>query len=292
MKLQKILSGVALLSFMALNATFAQERDEFGLNPNSLRPIHKDDQLFKKTMWFRMDLKEKQNKPFFAKNMEITKVVIDAVKAGILRPYMNDSLATRMSFEQFTQNLTIPGQETGLTEEEKAMGFGESDDGWGDDPWGGGEKGEGGGEGGAAAAATNEYFAKDFSLLEMREDMIFDKKRSRMYHDIQAITIILPADKNPTGVEKQLASFSYKELVENVFRDNDMAIWYNNQNPKEHRNLEEAFELRLFAAHIVKFANSEDNMIEDIYGSGKSAIVESMRYEHGLVEFESDFWEN
>jgi hypothetical protein len=274
-----------------ISSSFAQERDEFGYNPNSLRPIHNDDQLFKKTLWYLIDLKEKQNKPFFAKNMQITKVIIDAVKAGILRPYNTDSLQTRMSFDQFTQNLTIPGGEAGLSEEEKAMGFGESDDGWGDDPFGGGGKeGEGGKD--ATAAASNEYFPQDFTLLQLREDLIFDKKRSRMYHDIQAITIILPADKNPTGVEKPLASFSYKELVENVFRDNPNAIWYNNQNPKEHRNLEEAFELRLFAAHLVKYANSDDNFIEDIYGSGKSYIVTSVQYEHGLVEYESDFWEN
>lgn len=291
LKLHKIFALSALLLAVAFSG-IAQERDEFGYNPNSLRPIHNDDQFFKKTLWFRIDLKEKQNKPLFARNMEITKVVIDAVKAGILRPYTSDSLQNRMSFDQFTQNLTIPGQDAGLSEEEKAMGFGESDDGWGDDPWGGGKEGGEGGGGGETAAASNEYFAKDFTLLELREDLIFDKKRSRMYHDIQAITIILPADKNPTGVEKPLASFSYKELVENVFRDNPNAIWYNNQNPREHRSLEEAFELRLFAAHLTKYANSDDNYIEDIYGSGKTAIVTSMQYEHGLVEYESDFWEN
>ncbi len=292
LKFNKIVAFAALLLSVSIGSQ-AQERDEFGYNPNSLRPIHNDDQLFKKTLWFRMDLKEKQNKPFFARNMEITKVIIDAVKAGILRPYTSDSLQTRMSFEQFTQNLTQPGQDTGLSEEEKAMGFGESEDGWGGDAWGddkgGGEGGEGGGD---KAAASNEYFPKQFTILEMREDLIFDKKRSRMYHDIQALTIYLPADQNPTGVEKALASFSYKELVENVFRDNPNAIWYNNQNPREHRTLEEAFELRLFAAHLTKYANSEDNTIDDVYGVGKSSIVMSMQLEHGLVEYESDFWEN
>jgi hypothetical protein len=113
-----------------------------------------------------------------------------------------------------------------------------------------------------------------------------------MYHDIQAISIYLPAEKNPTGIEKLVASFSYKELVENVFRDNPDAVWFNNQNPKEHRNLEEAFELRLFAGHLTKFANSEDNMVEDIYGSGKSALVMSQQLEHGLVEYESELWEH
>lgn len=290
LRLHKIFALGALV-LVSISNSFAQERDEFGYNPNSLRPIHNDDQLFKKTLYFRLDLKEKQNKPFFAKNMEITKVIIDAVKAGILRPYNSDSLQTRMSFDQFTENLTIPGKDAGLSEEEKAMGFGESDDGWSEDPFGGGAGGEDAG-GEKTTAANDEYFAKDFTILDLREDLIFDKKRSRMYHDIQAITITLPADKNPTGVEKPIASFSYKELVENVFRDNPNAIWYNNQNPREHRNLEEAFELRLFAAHLTKYANSNDDYIEDIYGSGKSAIVTSMQYEHGLVEYESDFWEN
>ena len=279
-------SAVVLTSCLVTNLAVAQERDEFGYNPNSLRPIHSDDQLWRKTLWLRMDGKEKQNKPFFAKNNEISKVIIDAVKAGIIRPFANDSLVTRMSFETFVENLTIPGSEEGLSEEEKAMGFDSGGgDGWGDDG-GGGAKEE------TAAATSNEFFAKDINILEIRLDLVFDKKRSRMYRDIQAITMILPAEKNTAkGIDMPIASFSYKELVENVFKDNEGALWFNNANPKEHRNLSEAFDLTLYAAHLIKYQNSDDNYIADIYGPDKSFILASMNLEYQLLDFEAEFWE-
>jgi gliding motility associated protien GldN len=291
--MQKIclLLAVFLGSF---GLAIAQERDEFGYNINSLRPIHEHDQLWKRTVWVRMDCREKQNKPFFAKNNEITKVIIEAVKAGILRPFQNDSLLTRMSYENFIENLTIPGSDEGLTEEEKAMGFGADDAGWGDSGgWGddfGGAESE---STESTAASSNEYFPHQLNILEIRIDLIFDKKRSRWYRDIQAITLILPAEANTAkGIDQPIASFSYKELVENVFKDNDSAIWYNDaNNPREHRNLSEAFDLTLYAAHMVKYSNPDDAMIQDIYGADKSAIVASMQLEHQLVDFETEFWE-
>lgn len=275
----KQLGAIAALCVIPFAQTFAQEvNDMFGYNPQSVRPIHENDQLTRKTLWYRVDLKEKQNKNLHAKGNELTAVIIEAVKAGILRPFSSDSLVTRMSYDQFLQNLQIPNQSV--------------DDIWiEDEPWGIEEPNENTPQE-PKTSTPEEYFAKDFAILELKEDLIFDKKRSRLFHDIQAITIFLPADKNPTGIEKAIASFSYKELVENVFRDNPRAIWYNNQNTKEHRNLEEAFELRLFAAHLTKYANSDDNYIEDVYGSGKSALVASQQIEHAMVDEESYLWEN
>lgn len=262
----------------SLGLAVAQERDEFGYNINSLRPIHEHDQLWKRTVWVRMDCREKQNKPFFARNNEITKVIIEAVDAGILRPFENDSLINRMSYENFVENLTIPGSDEGLTEEEKAMGFGADDTGWGDSGWGDDTGGAESESTESTVAASNRYFPHQLNILEIRIDLIFDKKRSRWYRDIQAITLILPAEANTAkGIDQSIASFSYKELVENVFKDNDSAIWYNDaNNPREHRNLSEAFDLTLYAAHMIKYSNPDDAMIQDIYGADKSAIVASI----------------
>lgn len=293
MKITHKISLLFTLFVACAGIATAQERDEFGYNINSLRPIHEHDQLWKRSVWVRMDCKEKQNKPFFAKNNEITKVIIEAVKAGILRPFANDSLTTRMSYEDFIQNLSLPGADEGLTAEEKEMGFG-ADDGWGDSGWD-----DGGSTDGAekseetTVAASNEYFPKDISILRIKIDLIFDKKRSRWYRDIQAITLILPAEKNTAkGIDQEIASFSYKELVENVFKDNESAIWYNDaNNPREHRNLSEAFDLTLYAAHLERYSNPDDAWIQDIYGADKTAIVASMQLEHQLVDFETEFWE-
>ncbi len=44
----------------------AQEIDDSGYNYNSVRPIRRADIMYLKTLWRRMDLREKQNEPFFA----------------------------------------------------------------------------------------------------------------------------------------------------------------------------------------------------------------------------------
>ncbi|MFT5914657.1 MAG: hypothetical protein ACJAWV_000778 [Flammeovirgaceae bacterium] len=310
------------LMFFGMSFISAQEIDDSGYNYNSVRPIRRADIMYMKTLWRRMDLREKQNEPFFAAENEISKIVIDAVKAGVLRPFMNDSLTTRMSPSQFLENLKVPGGDEGLSKEDIEMGFGAG----GDDAWGGGGGGGGGGDwgdssggGGAwggdsgggdgfggdsgggdggtgktvSAVAADEFFAKQIPILEIKEDLIFDRKRSRMYHDIQSITLVIPGEYYPSGIDKPLATFSYKELVENVFIDNPQAIWFNPKNTIENRNLADAFDLRLFDARIIKYTNPKDDMIEDVYNSDlKLSLGKSQQYEHDILEYESNMWSN
>jgi len=312
-KLKKII-WLGFVLFL-INGVSAQETDLDGYNDYSLRPIHKYDQMYKRTLWYYMDLREKQNRPFFSENSWISKVIIDAVKAGIVRPFQSDSLVNRMSYEDFIKNLTIPGAGGGGDDfggddfggggDDWGGGgddWGGGDDGWGDDGGGGGDDFGGGDESGGDAdegdgdgggeEIVNEFFANQLYIIEIKEDLIFDKKRSQMKHDIQTITIKIPAEVTPTGIEKPLASFSYKELVNNVFRDNPAAIWYNNSNLAEHKNFADAFELRLFSAHLIKYANFDDSYIEDIYGVGKNALIASQQIEHELIDYEQDLWEN
>ena len=100
----------------------------------SVHPIDPSNVLYRITNWRRMDLKEKINQPFFSRNNEITKFLIDGVKSGVLTAYTNDSVSTVLTAEAFAKNMLM--EETGgdgLSEEEKNAGFGTvgTDDGWG-----------------------------------------------------------------------------------------------------------------------------------------------------------------
>ena len=82
-----------------------------------------------------------------------------------------------------------------------------------------------------------------------------------MYHDIHAITLVLPADKNPALFEKPVASFRFVDLAK-LFRSMPQrAIWYNAKNPAKHLNMVDAFLLRLFSGNIIKVSNPDDNRI-------------------------------
>jgi len=280
--------SLLFVAMMLPSVSFAQETS--GYNPNSLYPIHESDILYKKRVWRRMDLREKQNRPFFASNNEITKVIIDAVKKGKLVPYENDSLERKMSKERFLEQLKLPEVGGGLSDEEIALGFSDSDDGWGgggDDGWGddGGSGGEGGGD-------QDYFFPNEISILELQEDIIFDKKRSRLYYDLLSIKLVIPAEKFETGLIREVAVFKYKDLAR-LFKENpSQAIWFNPWNSQEHRNLADALALRLFNARIIKVENPQDSYIVDVYNkSPKQGILASQWLEDQIVEFEHDLWE-
>lgn len=286
--------GLALITGLISQLSIAQEKNNTGLNPLSVRPVHESNVMYKTTVWRRIDLNEKQNQPFFSKGAEITRHLIDAVKAGLLEVYTNDSLTTKMTLEQFNERMMMENSGGGLSAEEKAAGLSESaDDGWGG---GGGAATENKpAEGGAAAPTATassgmEYFPTQLTTLEIKEDWIFDKQRSRQYNDILTLTMYIPASQTQIGFDKPVATFKYKEL-ERYFRSNPKCIWYNAANVAQHKNLADAFELRLFHGKIIKRSNALDKFLDDVYKSPREGLLKSQQLEHELMEFEHNLWE-
>ncbi len=243
--------------------------------------------MFRKTILRAIDLREKQNKPMFSEGKEISRVIIDAVKRGELQAYKNDSLTSTYTPAEVTGNMSYSESSAGLSDEEKAAGFSEE----AVDEWGAPLK-KGAAKPKTAVAAANEYRYKELYQMELKEDMIFDKKRSRMYHDIKTITLVVPStlSSNTSGIEKPIATFKYSDLVK-VFRNNpDKAIWFNSQNDAQHKNLADAFELWLFNSYIVKVSNPNDARLDEIYGGQQQGILASQQAAADLIEYEYNLW--
>lgn len=269
-----------LVGFMSLESSAQEERLTY--NENSVYPIPFANEMYKRTVWRRMDLKEKQNRPFFSTSNEITRIIIDAVNDGLIYPYEDDSLNKRMSKEQFFENLKLPTDEPD--------DFGAADAGFGDDSGGwGGDAGWGDEE---SAGPTIQYYdATQLNILRLKEDMVFDKVRSRLYWDLLSIEMIIPATEVATGIEKSVGVFRYKDL-EPLFRSMPLrAIWYNRQNTAQHRNMADAFLLRLFQARVVKVSNPRNDWIQDISPDQRSALYKSQQEEYKLIEYEHNLWE-
>lgn len=285
MKKLSVVFGI-ILSVIIANMAVAQEtapqyEDPYatGFNRYSVRPIHKSDIMYRKTLIRALDLREKQNKPLFSRNREITRLLIEAVERGDITPYRNDSIdmGGRLTIDEFKERIKIPSEMGELTEEEKQIALANGDSSL------------------LMASETNYYFPTDLYQMEIREDLIFDKQRSRMYYDITSITMFVPADhpSNIKGIQLVAASFEYKELVEKLFKDNPKAVWFNPENDQQHKNLADAFELRLFGSYIIKVSNPSDAYLVDIYGGDQQkgimasqwAAFELLEYEHNLWEF-------
>ncbi len=248
--------------------------------------------MFKKTLWRRMDLTEKQNRPFFSKNGEVSRLLIEAVDEGLLTPYRSDSCINFMPDIIFVSNISVEREDNPFVGGGfSSGGFDSFDDNAND----------------AAEEQTNdgprleEIPENLFSVLYIREDLIFDRNRSRMYNYIRSLSLALPRDAgslyNPAGFEKKVAHFRYDDVVE-LFRGPyaDRAIYYNRSNPGKHMNMSDAFELRLFRAPIVKISNPEDLDIRELYSEELAAnplkpIVVQQQYEYDLMEYESELWE-
>lgn len=298
----KILSGIISVFLVGLaGVAFAQISAVEQYNPNSIDPIPRYEQLFKHRVWVIVDLKEKQNKGFFARGGELTKFIMDAVQSGELTAYKNDSLtaASEMSPEEFTSNMVmIEGQAfpawepgaiyyegdrveyngtvyTAIFDDISSNPANNPDD-WEPTP-------------GLGEAVT--FTPRQISLLEIMEDIVFDKRRSRLYHQIQSVTLIIPGSETQDGVQKPIGTFKYKDLY-NLFYDKPgEAVWVNRYNPAENKNFADAFKLRLFRSYLFRFENPDNDAIVDMYKSRMEAVMASDWWEMELMEKEHNLWE-
>ena len=240
--------------------------------------------LFKKTLIRRMNLTEKQNRPFNAKNSELSALIIQGAKDGLLQPYMSDSCLRPMPDDEFISSLQYEIQDAG---DDFGGGFG---GGFGDEAE---EEAEGDGKN------YNDIDPTEFNKLYLKEDLIFDRNRSRMYYYIRSITLGIPANPNyEIQFEKRVASFKYDDIIK-LLRGpfKEKALWYNEQNQGAHINLADALELRLFSAPIIGVSNSQNLDIRQMYGDRiaqdpMSAMVLQQQAEMELMEYESNLWEN
>jgi len=240
--------------------------------------------MFKKTLIRRMNLTEKQNKPFNAKNSELSALIIQGAKEGLLQPYMSDSCLRPMPDDEFISSLQYEIQGGS---DDFGGGFG---GGFGDEAE---EESEGDGKN------FNDIDPTEFNKLYIKEDLIFDRNRSRMFYYIRSITLGIPANPNyEIQFEKRVASFRYEDIIK-LLRGpyRDKALWYNEENQGGHINLADALELRLFSAPIIGVSNSQNLDIRQMYSDKiaqdpMNAMVLQQEAEMKLMEYESNLWEN
>lgn len=269
-------------------------------NSNSIDPIPRYEHLFKHRVWKRIDLNEKQNKGFFAKGNEITQFIMDAALSGELPVYKNDSLTSQYTVDEFRGNITsakgrdlpmayVQDKEYYANEEvlfngkvyiaafDTRQSPEQAPADWQEIPLSG--------------FTATLYLPRQMSIIELVEDVIFDKRRSRLYHDIQALTIVIPGSEHVESINFPIGTFKYKDLHRLFLENPEKAIWVNRYNPAENKNFADAFKLRLFRASLYKFENPDDDPLITMYRSRMEAIMASDWWEMELMEKEHNLWE-
>lgn len=279
--------------------------EEVQYNPNSINPIPRYEQLYKLRVWRKIDLRERMNKGFFSTNGEITKLIMDAVMTGeITNIYKNDSLSDNSRFTKdefianqvYQQGQSYPAWDPANTYYlNDVISFNgknyesQIDNNVGVNP--------GSAANGEWIVSTQgkalTYLPRDVNIINMTEDVIFDKRRSRLYYDIQGFE--LQAFDQNTSTYKSLGWFKYKE-VEKVFRNHPVqAVWFNRQNTAENKNFADAILLRLFKGTIYMIENPDAFTIDDIYRANGRPYYEGVWArewaEMMLMEKEHNLWE-
>jgi gliding motility associated protien GldN len=270
-------------------------------NPNSINPIPVYEQHYKFRVWRNIDLLERQNKGFFSRNGEITKLILEAVQSGeLVDIYDNDSLTTKRSKADFLSKLqqeagevydvwnpstdyytddikTFNGKNYLAVRDSKGKNPETSPDDWTS----------------TSQGKASYFLPGQISKLQVVEDVIFDRRRSRLYYDIQGISIAVPGSETKDGFDAVLGWFKYKDL-EKVFRAHPKkAVWFNRQNTSQNKNFADAILLRLFKGVIHKIENPEDFSITEQYAGRphQEAVWAMEAAEMWLMEKEHNLWE-
>ncbi|MCU0438628.1 MAG: gliding motility protein GldN [Raineya sp.] len=245
---------------------------QFGYNPNAVRPVLEDDIMFRKTVVRRINLKEKQNKPFLAVGYEFPARLIQAARDGKVAAYdittsMTDLFLNKKDLVKDTA--WDKGFETVKLIDPNGQPYDQ----------------------------ITPVLLKpdDIYVMELLEEVIFDKRRSRMYMNIIAINLIAPGFGEGGG-DKEVASFKFKE-VDRYFRqlyvesNQKEALWYNPNNNRRHMCVMDAFELRVFSSRILKVSNPDDKYLNQIYTDQIEELYKAQEAEMELMEFEHNLWE-
>jgi gliding motility associated protien GldN len=301
-----MINRMKLLSFLLVyiglaTALFAQQ--DTIVNPNSVERIPYYEQLYRFRVWRTVDLAEKQNAGLKSARSDISMFLLQSIESGAIVPY-NETVTTVLRPEEvLVSNKAVteapfdngksyfinePASYNGRNYESTRndnKGHLPTDTEW----W-------------QLSSNQTEFFTKDNVVaIQIVEDVIFDKRRSRLYYDIQAIGLL--AQKGGSTDISPIAYVQYKEfhdLVEKAAHSKDMSVrdlvlWRNRYNPSENRSFNEAFKLRLFHGVIDKVENPDDRSISQIYELNGRSYGESVfaRWEEEMkmMEKEHNLWE-
>ena len=289
--------------FSVVVCSFAQQ-DTIS-NPNSVEPIAYYEQLYKYRVDRVIDLNERQNAGFKSRQSDIARFLIESIKSGKLNVY-SDSLtkgkilsvdATLVlnravmaeawdakKSNQSSEQVSVNGTNYSSLRNDNS-GHSPSDAAW----W---EK---------STEQTDFVTADVIPALKLIEDVIFDKRRSRLFYDIQAIGILAQkpgeTDLNPRGfiLYKDFYALVEKYSHSKSQSERDLVLWKNRYNPAENRTFTDAFKLRLFHGVIERVENPDDFTITTIFRnnsrSAREAVYARWEEELKMMEKEHNLWE-
>lgn len=296
---------IAGIVVMATFSAYAQEEGGAHLdtiyNTKGMEHIPYNDQLFRYRVWRNIDFREKQNMAFKSPTSDLVKLMLDNLFTGVLKAYLPNDLhfSAELKVDDFmvknhTQGIAAYSATKEYFAQEQVIYEGKvysstanankahppTETQW----W-------------AEIADETEYLkSADIPMITLVEDVIFDRRRSRLYYDILGF-ILVDADGNPRAIVNYA---QFAKLVDKLAHSREMRIrssvsWKNGYNPAQDKTFTDAFKLRQFHGIIEEVENPDGRTILELYTLNHGAYSESVfaRWEEDmkLLEKEHNLWE-
>jgi len=230
--------------------------------------LREADVKFKRTIWRRIDVRQKLNKAFTWPRNPVIKNIYELAVQGKVKAYLNDSLATYYTPEDAWQR----GSYTDVIEIPTP--------GYEDDP-----------TMNVFKEVAIPFVWEDIKQIELMEDWIFDYKHSELRPRIIAVAPIYTRQIGGLSIDQALFWLDMKDLRPWLAKSEV----YNRYNDAARISWDDVFNhYRLFDSYIVKTTDWDDQYIankSEFRQDGLAALLEGEKIKNDLFMFEHDLWE-
>ncbi len=227
------------------------------------------DIAFKRRVWKRIDVKEKQNMPFIYKGDEYTgggafvEILIDAVKRGKIRAFADGTFTRTLTYEEVSEKLSTVVQTEVI------------------DPITGEP---------TLVTTTNDFDPESVAMYEIQEDWIFDRNVGRLLPRLRSITANRAVVDDNTGLFRNwtpLLTVYYPEARE-VLSQYEV---YNPQNDVHRMSWTDFLDRMMYNGYITKTSRNNPTNVNNVGAAGFDALINGQKEMQDIIQREMDMWE-
>ncbi|MDQ0969421.1 gliding motility associated protein GldN [Flavobacterium sp. W4I14] len=227
-----------------------------------LADVREEDVFYAKRIWREIDLRDTVNSALKSPKSRLIDVLIAAIKKDELTAYSpidsalneDDAFLNPMSADSASKS---------------ALGTAEVSNN----------------KTGTVTTVVNDFNPELFLKFRIKEDWIFDTKRSVFEPRIVGIA---PLKYNEVSKQWQPVFWVYYPEAREILTKKRLI---NTNNDASSLSFDDFFIRRLFSSYIVKESNPGDNKIRDIIMDPRERLYESERIKKSVLDYEQGLWE-